>query len=257
MNYFYGINNNILKSEIQIPLFKNKDTKPTKINLFSVQPKNNEWKFTKLDITPVDDNFYIIKNNNIENDLAFFLAYENDPIVFDKNHLNNYNEFTNTSPAFRANLKFFLPNGGFSSFQSEYPYDMINKNGSILSSISSLINTEADKNFIVLRNIFKNPLHKEFKIYLFNVKERKVEEKYTIFTNYTNLIEIEKKYIKPEIFLVSQKYLCVPVYISQKGKYLSAEHTHPPHEYILSQNRFKKINELKNQINEIINKENS
>ena len=43
------------------------------------------------------------------------------------------------------------------------------------------------------------------------------------------------------------------MFVSIKNKHVSLEHTHPPHEYILSKNSFKKIAELKNEINEIIN----
>ena len=59
--------------------------------------------------------------------------------------------------------------------------------------------------------------------------------------------------IKPEIFLITEKYLGIPMYVSVKDKFLSFEHTHPPHEYILSKNKFIKVNNLKNEINEIIN----
>ena len=37
------------------------------------------------------------------------------------------------------------------------------------------------------------------------------------------------------------------------NKHVSLEHTHPPHEYILSNNKFQKVAILKNEINEIIN----
>ena len=43
------------------------------------------------------------------------------------------------------------------------------------------------------------------------------------------------------------------MYVSVDNKHVSFEHTHPPHEYILSDNKFKKVSELKKEINEIIN----
>jgi hypothetical protein len=42
------------------------------------------------------------------------------------------------------------------------------------------------------------------------------------------------------------------MYISVHDKHISFEHTHPPHEYILSQNKYKIIKDIKNEINEII-----
>ena len=38
--------------------------------------------------------------------------------------LLDISKFTNTSPAYRANLKIYIPNKGFSSYQSEYPFNM-------------------------------------------------------------------------------------------------------------------------------------
>ena len=74
-----------------------------------------------------------------------------------------------------------------------------------------------------------------------------------IITNTINEINIEKKSINTNIYIFTKKYLAIPVFISFKDNHLSCEHTHPPHEYILSQNKFKKITELKKEINEIIN----
>ena len=67
------------------------------------------------------------------------------------------------------------------------------------------------------------------------------------------MYEINKELIHPEIYFVSNKYLGIPMYISQKGNHLSFEHTHPPHEYIQSPNRFDKIRNIKKEINEIFN----
>ena len=64
--------------------------------------------------------------------------------------LLNLNNYTDTSPAFRANLQVSIKGGGFSSYQSEYPFDMVTKKGSILSSLSSLCNRSADENIIFL-----------------------------------------------------------------------------------------------------------
>ena len=85
-----------------------------------------------------------------------------------------------------------------------------------------------------------------------NYRTKKIEETYEIKTNNTNCIEINKKLIKPEIFFTTKEYLGIPIYASLKNNYLSFEHTHPPHEYILSKNKFVKVNELKKELNESI-----
>ena len=62
-------------------------------------------------------------------------------------NLLNLNNFTDTDPAFRANLKIYNFKGGFSSYQSDYPYEMIVKKGNILSGLRFLTNKDS-KNII-------------------------------------------------------------------------------------------------------------
>ena len=257
MNFFYGINNDLFKSEVQIPLFQNSNFKKSNLKLFKSYPQNNKWILKEISNKKIINNyFYILKNEDISNNEIFFLADEKIFNEFDNKKLKNFNNFTDTSPAFRANFKIYLNQGGFSSYQSEYPYSMITKKGTILSSISSLANSNADKNYILIKNIFEEPIEEYFNVYLINYKKKNIEEIFKIKTNYTNCIEISNKHIKPEIFLVTDKYLGIPMYVSIKNKFLSFEHTHPPHDYILSENKFIKVTNLKNEINDII-KENS
>lgn len=175
----------------------------------------------------------------------------------DKNQftkLISFNNFTETSPAFRANLEISIINGGFSSYQSDYPYSMIEKKGNVLSSINSLANSLAETNRIYFKNIYELPINKEFDIFFVDIDKRKVLKKVKALTNKTNEIEIEKKYIKPNIYLFSDKYIGIPIYVSIDNNHISMEHTHPPHEYILSKDRFRIVSDKKNEIYEIIKK---
>tara|TARA_B100001989_G_scaffold138940_1_gene98540 strand:- start:1324 stop:2085 length:762 start_codon:yes stop_codon:yes gene_type:complete len=252
MNFFYGVNNNLLKSEIQIPIFQNRNLRKSNYKLFKTYPENKKWILKEITSKKINDYFYILHNDDISNNEIFFLAEENIVSIFDENKLKKFNNFTDTSPAYRANFKIYLDQGGFSSYQSDYPYSMVTKKGSILSSISSIANAEADKNFVLIKNIFEDPIEENFRAYLVNYKSKCIEDQFEIKTNYTNCIEINNKLIKPEIFLVTDKYVGVPMYVSTKNNFLSFEHTHPPHEYILSDNKFVKISNLKKEINEII-----
>jgi hypothetical protein len=252
MNFFYGINNELFKSEIQIPLFQNRNLKKSNLKLFKSYPKNNKWILQEINNKKINEYFYILKSQDILSNEIFFLADESILNKFDDKKLENYNNFTDTSPAFRANLKIFLNEGGFSSYQSDYPYSMATKRGTILSSISSIANPVADKNYVLIRNVFEEPIEEKFRAYLVNYKTKSIEEQFEIKTNFTNCIEIDNKLIKPEIFLVTDKYLGIPMYVSVKDSFLSFEHTHPPHEYILSENKFLKISQFKKEINELI-----
>ncbi len=252
MNFFYGINNNFLKSEIQIPTFQNKNLKKTNLKLFKSYPENKKWILEEISKKKIHEYFYVLKNEDVSNKEIYFLADDSIYDKFDNKKLENYNNFTDTSPAFRANLKIYLDQGGFSSYQSEYPYSMITKKGSIISSIASIANSYAEKNYVFIKNIFEEPIEDNFKVYLVNYETKKIEEQFEIKTNNTNCIEINTKNIKPEIFLVTEKFLGIPMFVSIKNNFLSFEHTHPPHEYILSKNKFLKISDIKKEINEII-----
>lgn len=252
MNYYFGINNGIFRSQIQIPLFQNRNLNINNLKLYKTYPKDNNWLFTEITNKKINDYFFILRNDEISNNDIFFLAEEKALDKFDKKELKNLDNHTDTKPAYRANLQIYLENGGFSSYQSEYPFSMINKKGTILSSISSLANPEADKNFILIKNIYKEPKDEKFKAYLVNYKLKNIEDQFEIRTNYTNCIEINKKLIRPEIFLITDRYLGIPMYVSVKNNFISFEHTHPPHEYILSENKFIKVSNLKKEINEII-----
>ena len=253
MNYFYGINNKIFKSQIQIPVFKNRVLEPSKLQLYKCFPKNNKWIVEEIIDKKINDYFYILKGDDISSNEIYFLASEEIKNDFDDTKLKNFNNFTDTSPAYRANFKIYQENGGFSSYQSEYPFSMVTKKGSILSSVNSIANIDANENYILIRNIFQTPIEEKFKCHIVNIKSRKVEETYEIKSNFTNCIKINNKFIKPEIFLITKDFLGVPMYVSVNHKFISFEHTHPPHEYILSEKKFKKITDLKNEINEILN----
>jgi len=256
MNFFFGIKDNQINCEVQIPLFQNKSLKLVNYNLYSIFPNNGLWEINKINDAK-NSEFFIIKNNEISNDKIFFIAKDKDLIEYDSSKLQNFNSYTDTTPAYRANLKIDINEGGFSSYQSEYPFEMAVKNGSILSPINTLLDKTADKNYVFIKNIFVDPISKEFDLFLINFKERKVIKKYLIKTNYMNKIEIDKLYIDPEVYLFTKDYLGVPIFVNIKDKHISFEHTHPPHEYILSEDKFKLVNNVKRKFNEIILQENN
>ena len=146
MNYFFGINNEFFSSEILVPTFQNKKPKPNNISLFKCYAENNKWNIQELKNNYINNDFFLIKNDEISNNEVYFLAYQNDFIGYDYLKLKNFNNFTDTVPAYRANFKIYIKErGGFSSYQSDYPYSMIKRTGTILSSVSSIANKDADK----------------------------------------------------------------------------------------------------------------
>ena len=252
MNFFFGASYGDFKSELQIPVFQNRNPKAKNINLYELYIDNEKWKIIDKNKDSLNNDFYLLYDNDLNNDNIFFLASTEDLKSFDHSKLLDLNNFTNTSPDFRANLKIKYKNQGFSSYQSEYPYELIIKEGTTLSQISSLTDTEADKNFIIFKNIFHLPIKKKFKGYFVNYEKKKIIYECELVTNKTNFIEIPTSIIKPEVFFVTKDFLGIPIYLTLKNGHLSLEHSHPPHEYILGQNKFKKVYELKKELNEIV-----
>ena len=55
------------------------------------------------------------------------------------------------------------------------------KKGNIFSSISTLLNSKADENFILIRNIFYKPIQEKFKIYFINLKIKNFKDRNNLF----------------------------------------------------------------------------
>ena len=258
MNFFFGIKSKFLYSQLTIPKFRNSEDSRQEYNLYSAKIKRDKWEICKVNCDS-DNNFYFVDSKLIDNDIIFFLAKNNELLEFKKNNytkLIGLNKFTDTVPDFRGNLLVQNNIGGFSSYQSEYPLSMVSKTGSIVSSLYSLTNPNADKNLLIFKNIYEKPVKIRFKIFFIDIVNKKILFEKYFFTNKTNEIIIDKKFMKPAIHLYTHGYIGIPMFINFKDGHISFEHTHPPHEYVLGINKFKIIKNIKDECNEIINKEN-
>ena len=251
MNYFFGYKDESFSTQLSIPKFQNRSLPNTEIVLWSITSNGKLWEIHREEVQE-DTHFFHVDSSRIDNKKVFVLASQNDVKAFDSNALKPLNGYTSTLPAYRSNFKLIHTLGGFSSYQSEYPSGMVGKKGGIISSIKSLLNPAADENYILIRNVYQSPQNATFNSYLIDYKTSEILAKYTLNTNETNCISIEKKHILPNVFLYTDGYLGIPVYVSQHKGYLSMEHTHPPHSYILSDNVFKKISELKKEFHAIV-----
>ena len=255
MNFFYGLKLPRFECNLTIPKFENRNIKSSNYSLYEAYIKKNKWLIKRV-ITNNDKDFFFIQKNHINNHKIYFLATsqqvnKNKKGLFFKK-LYDFNNFTDTDPPYRANLMVYNKNGGFSSFQSEYPYRMTESKGSSLSSIYTLTNSSA-KNYLCVRNIYYEPKVVKFPIYFININTKKILKKVYAKTNYTSTFSLDGKYLKPEVCLISKNYTFLPMYISVKNQHVSFEHTHPPHEYILSDDKFFTVNQLKKSLSEIIN----
>ena len=254
MNYFFGLKNKDLKSKITIPRFQNRGEINKEYKLYSAEAVDDRWKVLNSNCDS-DGNFYYIEDDLLNNKKIFFLAKSNEIKKLEEinyKYLIDLNTFTNTWPDFRSNLRIYNEQGGFSSYQSEYPHSMIKKKGSVLSPISSLANRDAEQNKVFFINIYEKPIEEEFDVFFVDYFLKKIVFKKKIKTNFMNEIDIEKSFINPNIFLFTKPYIAIPIFVSIKNGHISFEHTHPPHEYILSKDKHKKASDLKREINEIV-----
>lgn len=253
MNFFFPIYNNFLKCQLSIPKFQNNRLTNEKYKLFSAEIIENKWKINLVDCD-ANENFFFLTNKNFLNDKIFFLAELKIGKELFLNELKNFNNYTDTEPDYRSNLNIEMEDGGFSSYQSDYPFDLTLKTGSIISPVSVLLSNSADKNFIFFKNIFKFPVKNKFYVYFVDLLNKQVVHKQILTTNITNEIYVDKNFINPNIYLYSENYIGIPIYVSIKNKHLSMEHTHPPHLYIWGDDKFKRVQDLKKSIYEIIKK---
>lgn len=259
MNFFFGIKSDILKCKLSIPKFKNNGEIFRDINLYSAEIENNQnkWKIVNIENNE-DENFFTLNNNSFNNEKIFFLGKKKD-FTKDENKdgdiflssLRNFNNYTDTDPQFRSNLKIFNK-FGFSSYQSDYPNSMINKKGNILSPLNILLNKDSVKNFIFFKNVFFKPIKDEFNLYFINYKLKKIITTKKIFTNKLNIIEVEKNLLEENMYIFSDKYVGIPLFVSISNDSISMEHTHPPHHYLIDDAKFKIIKKKKDEFIEII-----
>ena len=252
MNYFFGFKGENIKSELQVPLFQNRAPENQKIKLFEAYVLDNRWKVEEVVNSEKKGDFLILNNDLISNEKIYFLATNKDLSTFDENELKPLNKFTSTSPAYRCNFKVYIDNGGFSSYQAEYPSAMTRIKGSIHSPIGTLLSNKAEKNYLIFKNIYFKPEISEFEAFFVNIKDKKIVKKIVLKTNFSNLITIEKDLINPQIYLVTKEYLGVPSFLSVNNSHLSFEHTHPPHAYFFGNDAYRNVKILKEKINEII-----
>ena len=75
---------------------------------------------------------------------------------------------------------------------------------------------------------------------------------FSLKTNYTNFIKLKEDHIEEDNYLITEKYLTIPIYISENKGHISLEHTNLVASNILSNDRIEKSSNFKKKINEII-----
>ena len=221
MNFFFLIKNKDIVSNLKIPTFNNDGEFLDNLNLYYARIKNEKWIIKKCS-EEKKNNFFVINSSKYLEDDIFFLATENEIFTNDlSKKLLNLNNFTDTYPAYRSNLNITYKEKSFSSYQSEFPFEMINKKSSTLSSIKILLSENVDKNIILLRNIFHEPINKKFCTYIIDISNFKIVDVLNCTTNSTNYFEIHESFLNENYYLFSDEYLVLPLFISINNYHIS------------------------------------
>lgn len=262
MNLFFSINSKDFKTRLTIPEFSVFGKTKKTLRLFECEPVNNRWiiRIHKKNINY--EEFYEINSQNLKNNNFYFLSdinivkkFSNENNIYFLKKLFYFDSFTDTEVNFRANLEIYNKSS-FSSYQSDYPYNLIDKKSGIVSPVSILLNKNSIKNKIFLKNIDANPTHIEFFAYLIDKKRKIIINKYKVYTNSSNEINLHANEIDENYYIFTERNICIPIYVSISKTNISMEHTHPPHHYIYGESKFKIVQEFKKQFYEIINQKN-
>ena len=154
--------------------------------------------------------------------------------------------YTHSEPAFRGRIEIKNKHGNSTSYQGEYPYSMTRRNGVVVCSLDALT-TPTAQNFLLYRNISAEAVSRKSDGYFFCLKTQTTLKKIKLFSNTTNIINIEKKYLEREIVFISTNLLGIPIFLSQdQNGNLSMEHTHPPHANMISKDIINLLGKTKN-----------
>lgn len=252
MNYFFFTSNEFVVSKLQIPKFNNAGKRDDTLSLFGAYVQQNSWEFYKVDCRE-DDNFNFLSSKADNNNHIFFYHSNLSPADF-SGVLTKPSDFCHTSPAFRANLMIENNLGGFSSYQSEYPFAMTQINSSMVSSGGNLTYCGAKNCGVFIRNITSKPSIDKHELFIWDEDEEKILDKVSIFSNSTNFVCL-KKFLNngQNIGLFCNTMVGIPIFVVEyENGSLSFEHTHPPHENVHGENRYKLVKSYKSKIGDKI-----
>lgn len=256
MNYFFFASSNDYNCRLTIPKFRADGGMRCENRLIRARVINGSWDFQIVQVENENDAFWYVNDKVFQSNDIFFIATK-DEFLHQKqaNSLLELNRFTHTDPAFRCNLEVSNPKGGWSSYQSEYPYRMIGGRGTIFSNVATLSNPGVKLNGCFLRNIFIEPIVERFRVLVFNAASGSILLETHAKTNTTSYISFDGLPVEQtDLVLWAEGFLGIPIYVStDQFNNISMEHTHPPHESVHGAERFALVRKMKDQYEKKLN----
>lgn len=247
MNFFFQTHTDYFRSTLTIPKFQNNGHIRPDLSLFRADIRESRWCLDEVK-TKNDPNFWTIAGTKQNADAIYCICSKAEAeLITSRRELINLNNFTSTFPDFRANLSIESVKGGFSSYQSDYPFRMTTKLASLYSDCSTLTFENCQKVGVFIRNIFYKPVQKKATLFLYDDLNKCIVEEFSVYTNRTTYIDLTKnRSVLSNCFVFADKFIGLPVYVVEfNNNNLSFEHTHPPHTPIGGKNRFSMVGSLK------------
>lgn len=246
MSLFFGAEIPGFESVISIASFDNYSEYLEEGALYSCEAKDNSWQVSF--VGKLGESFINLDSSKFDFSKQFFFidkigrysAIESNST----NALNFSHSFTKTFPSYRANLSIRSAEGAISSYQSEYPFEMLNARSSIVSNCGLLTSSKGE-NYLVLVSIIDEPVVYNVECEIIDKKSEVSLTKFMAHTNRVTVHKLDKSCISGNCYLSAKGYPMIPIYLNITDGGLSFEHTHPPHDTFLGDFR-KVLEDFKN-----------
>ena len=137
-----------------------------------------------------------------------------------------------TLPNWRGNIK-FISNSAESSYQGEYPGEMLNIKGGSNVSLGPMIQTAKDVyNKLIFVNMTRSPEFKAHELLVAEAKTKNILSRTIVYNNTANIVDLDclsgdSDHLK---VIVCKSMAGIPIYLTHSSGYseMSIEHSHPP-----------------------------
>ena len=253
MNFFFSLSAEGVKATLHIPKFQNSGKRCGDLKLFEALIVNEKW-VVKQPSSVIESKDFLSLTQPIDQSVYFYGRDCDVLKILDENQLLDVECFTDTQPDFRCNLRIDNLKGGFSSYQSEYPFRMIKTLSSLYSECGLLSQPSASRVGLFIRNIHCNPVTSARKLFLYCDEVNELLDTFVVNLNRSTFIDLTQYKDRLEsCFVYAKDFLGIPIYMTEsKNGLISMEHTHPPHEAIRGAEKFHLVQEFKKRIDEKI-----
>ena len=242
-NYASNLLSKNNKKDIFFTLYKLENYKWIKVHDYPCEyGESLHIKRENLDIDP-ENTALIIPSSTKNNPFKTDILPKPITLRIDKSPINE-----------RASYNFKLKEST-TTYQGELPYQLAKSSRSFFSSdILRLDLDKKSKGFFMLMNIHISAKERKIhELFIYNSKSRKILKKYSVKSNsfdVYNWPKIDDLKNHANLFMSCKTMSCIPIFINtkvDKDLYeISVEHTHPPHELFLGEERFKILSRLRN-----------